>query len=184
MRPIAGLASVISSVLLMACSSAPILAPMSVPTLTVQGLSPVRLGMSLDQMSRALNKKLSPFDSNEWEGEGCWYTSVIGDPDSQISYMMNKNRLVRIDVDGPHEELEPIKTDSGFSIGSPEKAIRDHYGSSMERDVHAYVGADGSYLRIRSRDGKSAILFETVDGSVKRIRTGYFPAVDYIEGCS
>jgi len=144
-------------------------------------------GMTLDEMERVLGFSLSPWREGPYESDECWYTEPLEKSEPQVGYMMKKDRLVRIDIydlDEGIAAVAPVRTDSGFAVGTSEESIIRHYGNELAKSVHPYIGTEGSYLRIGAADGLSALLFETSHGRVTRFRAGLVPAVDYIEGCS
>ena len=100
--------------------------------------------------------------------------------------MMDKNRIVRIDVldlSGDQNTTDVV-SDKGVGIGALEKDVIALYGADIEIRPHLYVSPGGHYLRVQSPDGSSALLFETEDGKVTSFRAGLIPQVDYKERCS
>ncbi|TWB33621.1 hypothetical protein [Nitrospirillum pindoramense] len=166
----------ISSVLVMlavlpaACQQAP--AP-----LTFDGLEPVHLGMTVAQAESALGVAFRPMQ--QAQSEDCWLTGRGDGKDKQISYMVQKGRITRIDVFAPPGGEATIQTAKGIGVGATEAAVLKAYGPAVLVQPHAYE--EGHYLRIE-REGR-VLLFETADGRVTRFRAGFPPAVDYIEGC-
>jgi hypothetical protein len=160
-----------------ACQKAP-----DFPSVTLKGLGPVKLGMSISEAEKALGTMLSSRD--EGFDEQCWYSFAKDDSDPITSYILNGTKIVRIDVLNPNGLGVHIKTDSGFGIGSSEDEIRKYYGTALERKKHPYIGNDGSYLKVSSLETQSVLLFETDNGVVTSLRIGFEPHVDYIEGCA
>jgi len=167
------------------------------PRLTFEGLGPIRIGMSVNQVKK-LGFKLTT--SGPWSDEEgrflCHYLdSAPGYPG--IALMMNEDRLVRIDVShgskpGAWQSL------SGAKIGMSEQEVRDIYGDWMKKSGHPYLDEAGSYLTLTSAEGKYAMTFETAlrdinpetlkskssPKFVTDFRAGLAGAVGYIEGCA
>jgi hypothetical protein len=93
--------------------------------------------MTFDEAEQALGKKLTSRD--EGFDEDCWYTFPVGDVNPQATYIMRHTKVVRIDVLNP-DEGTPVKTDSGFSIGSDERSVREYYGARLSRKPNLYWG--------------------------------------------
>lgn len=153
--------------------------------LTVEGLGAVRLGMTLHDMEQAAGAAFARRDPAGYESESCWYTDRLEHPLPHVAFMMDQDRLVRIDVMQTDEaDNVPLRTASGFGVGSSEDAILARYGAAVQKTPHPYLGAAGSVLRIQAPHESGVLLFETADGKVTRFRTGFAPAVDFKEGCS
>lgn len=153
--------------------------------LTVEGLGVVRLGMSLQEMEQATGAAFAQRNPAWYESDTCWYTDRLENPSPNVAYMMNQDRLVRIDVK-PAEEADgvPVHTASGFGVGSTEDAILSRYGEAAQKTPHPYLGTEGAVLRIPAPNADGVLLFETADGKVTRFRAGLAPEVDLKEGCS
>ncbi|TWB36436.1 hypothetical protein FBZ91_109298 [Nitrospirillum viridazoti] len=149
----------------------------SPPPLTFDGLEPVRLGMTVVQAESALDVAFRPMDRSQ--SADCWLTGRGDGKDKQISYMVEKGRITRIDVFAPPGGEATVRTAQGIGVGATEAAVLKAYGPTVVVQPHAYE--EGHYLRIEERG--RVLLFETADGRVTRFRAGLPPAVDYIEGC-
>ena len=142
--------------------------------LTMTGLGPVQIGMTLAEAEQALGAGLEPI-----EDEACTQIRRTDGHDPQIFYMVENGRITRIDI----EDGSDIKTDKGVGIGATEAEVLAAYGPGMQVMPHKY-DPHGHYLVMDSADAKSAILFETSNGKVTMFRAGVHPSVDYVEGCS
>lgn len=167
------------------------------PRLSFQGLGPIRIGMTVQQV-KALGFKLTtggPW-SNDDERFYCHYLDNAPDyPD--IALMMNEDQLVRIDI--AHGSKPGLwKSLSGAMIGMSEEEVRAIYGDWLKESTHPYLQDSGSYLSLTSSDGRYAMTFETAVENqasvtetnekqtkyVKDFRAGLKVAVGYIEGCA
>jgi hypothetical protein len=78
-----------------------------------------------------------------------------------------------------------VATETGARVGDTEARINALYPGRVRTDPHKYV--DGHYLIIRRGTGADSIyrlVFETDGQRVTRYRSGRFPEVEWVEGCS
>jgi hypothetical protein len=134
------------------------------------GVGPVRVGMRLSQLNVALHEKFVMPESNE--DQGCFYVTPAKHP--QVSFMIEKRRLVRIDVD-----KSGVATTECVQVGDSEEHVKKVYGSRLKVEPHHYT--EGHYLTLRN--GNYGIRFETDKGKVSTFYAGTFDAIQYIEGC-
>lgn len=139
---------------------------------TVAGTGPVRIGSSLAELLPLLESDPSAINPD------CDYVEIRDAPDG-IGFMMEQERLVRIDV-----TEQGIETAEGAEVGDTEERIRSLY-PVIEKRPHKYT--DGSYLIVTPGapgDTIRRLVFETDEGDrVTRYRAGLFPPVEYVEGC-
>jgi hypothetical protein len=141
---------------------------------TVDGLGPVRIGFTADQLAQALGKSVEPLDPEE---SGCFY--VAGDATGSHQFMVAEGSVARIDIDTPS-----IATDLGARVGDSIERVRQLYGPALEETPHFYTGSHGDlYLTVWSPDRASALRFETADGKISRFYIGRAAEVQYVEGC-
>jgi hypothetical protein len=150
------------------------------------GLGPVTLGMSVAEAEAALGGTLeNPYDSGT-DDEFCVYLRPTSADWPGVSYMVIEEAIARIDIyrDFETDSPSPFADEMGFGIGSAEADIIAAYGARLETGPHPYNDDLGKYLTLRSEDGSRTILFETDRGTVTTFRTGRYPEVGYVEGCS
>lgn len=153
--------------------------PLEQETVSVAGLGPIRLGMTIDEASEAaaVDFAIAPGD----QAEVCQYYLPGGGIEG-LGLMAIEGRIIRIDI----WPGSAITTVSGIQIGATEAEVKAEYPGQIEELPHAY--SDGKYLTYTaSEDGRNLyrIVFETSpDGKVTQYRTGQFPAVTWVEGCS
>lgn len=165
--------------------------------LTFEGLGPIRIGMTVKQVE-AIGFALTtggPWSDEEEKFQCHYLDSAPNYPD--IALMMNKDRLVRIDVafgSAPGR----WKSLSGAMIGMSEQDVHALYRDWLTISPHPYLGDSGSYLSLTSSDDDHAMIFETaaldqadtqIAGEkptkyVTNFRAGLKDAVSYIEGCA
>lgn len=141
---------------------------------SVDGIGPLHVGMSVQEVARVLGQSIEvPVDEEE---AACFY---IADANTKgLTYMFTAQRLARIDVDTPG-----ITTLRGAAIGDDIARIRSLYGGRLKEQPHFYEGAPDLYLTFWTRDRRHAVRFETSNGKVKRFYAGKAPEVEFVEGC-
>jgi hypothetical protein len=136
------------------------------------GVGPVKIGMTLAELSATLLQKLSEDESGS---ENCFYVHARGH--GHVSFMIEDGRLSRIDVDAPG-----IATSTGIQVGDSEAHARQVYGAKLKVTEHKYVDT-GHYLTVRSADGRYGVRFETDKGKITMFYAGRYDAIQYVEGC-
>lgn len=149
-------------------------------TVSFDGYGPIRLGMTVDEAQRLLQKPL--VIDNYLDDASCRYFTPKGaGPQPTVAFMTDHRRIVRIDVfagDGPRPS-----TDRGASIGDTEARIFELYRGHVKSGPHHYTGPQGHYLRVFDDSGRVRMIFETNGRTVENYRAGHKPAVEYVEGC-
>jgi hypothetical protein len=136
------------------------------------GIGPLKIGMSLPELNSVLHETFSvPPDK---EDQKCFYVEAAKHPN--IAFMIQNNRLARVDVDGAG-----IPTVEGIQVGESESQARKIYGAKLKVEPHAYGGPEDHYLT--TRRGLYAIRFETYGGKITRFYAGRSDAIQLIEGC-
>jgi hypothetical protein len=136
------------------------------------GVGPVKIGMSLAQLSAALHQELGPDERDE---HSCFYIDAHGH--DHVGFMIIDGKVARVDVGaaGP-------KTLAGIQVGDTEDHARQIYGARMKVTAHTYID-DGHYLTVPSADGRYGIRFETEKGKIIGYYAGTYKAIQYVEGC-
>lgn len=127
--------------------------------LTAQGLGPVRIGMSLKQVQKALGKtlKYNKYD----EDSDCAYAER---PDKKASFMFFNYRLVRIDVE-----------ERGITSVEGARSRHDRGGSEKivwkrSRNKRAPLWRAGrSLFKIPQKAKNRLLIFETWEGRVESL---------------
>jgi len=151
--------------------------------LAINGIGPIRVGMTVDEASRAAGVRLvkgyAGLDENF-----CSYFKPQGEPKG-INFMVTKGRIVRIDISN-----ERVTTIKGAKIGDTEDRIISLYPGQIQVTRHPYQRlplTNQKYLTFVPKDAADKsyrIIFETSKNRVERFRSGKIPQVEYIEGCS
>ena len=192
MTPLARLANVLligAAALCCSPSRARDTAPMVAPQLTTHGLAPVQLGMSIAIAERALHAKLGRlsrsshgFATEPEASESCWLWRRRDGQSSNISYMTEHGRIVRIDVSVSTTAAASTLTTRGIGIGSALGDVETAYGADLQLEPHPLE--EGTQWAVVGRDGVAGIRIEVRDGAVSAMFTAEGAALDYSEGCS
>jgi len=146
--------------------------------LDINGIGPIKLGMSVREAERASGMKMiieDPLDD-----PSCVYGRFAKGPEG-IAFMVADGRIARVDI----MDQAKNKTAQGAAIGWTEDRIKNLYGKAVKVTNHAYV--EGHYLTIKTaglEQGKLRYVFETEHGKVTQFRSGREPEVEYAEGCA
>ncbi|HAT14487.1 MAG TPA: hypothetical protein DCS91_13790 [Microcoleaceae bacterium UBA11344] len=147
--------------------------------LALNGIGPIRVGMTVDEASQAAGVRLvkgyAGLDENF-----CSYFKPQGEPKG-INFMVTKGRIVRIDISN-----ERVTTIKGAKIGDTEEQIFSLYPGQI-RVMKNPLSGRGNNLTFVPRDVADSnyrLIFQTgIDKRVKYFRSGQLPQVEYIEGC-
>jgi hypothetical protein len=147
--------------------------------LALNGIGPIRVGMTVDEASQAAGVRLvkgyAGLDENF-----CSYFKPQGEPKG-INFMVTKGRIVRVDISN-----ERVSTIKGAKIGDTEEEIFSIYPGQI-RVIKNPLGGPGNNLTFVPRDAADSnyrLIFRTNDRRVKYFWSGQLPQVEYIEGCS
>ena len=155
----------------------------SAQILSVEGLGPVRIGMTVEQAERALEASFRPRERSA--SPACWITGRADGRGPDIAYMVVHGRIRRIDLLSGRPPASGVLSEQGIGIGATEEAALQAYGSRLIVAPHKYTGADGGhYLVLIMPGGRSGMIFETFNGQGTQVRAGFRPELDYVEGCS
>ena len=162
--------------------------PLEKETVSVGGLGPIRLGMTIQEAANAA--QVSFVVEPMTQSAVCqYYLPEVFDPEKAartasidgIGLMVVNDQVIRIDIWD-----SPVKTLSGLGIGATVEDVKAVYDGQV--DVMPNSSTEGSYLTLTPDAAGSnlyTLVFETdKDGQVTQFRTGQFPAVTWPEGCS
>jgi len=164
--------------------------PVDANALTAEGWGPLRIGMSMAEITAALGPDANPDAVGGPDPESCTQFRPERAPEGML-LMVENGVLTRISLIRGSD----IKTDRGFGLGDTAAAIKAAYGANAVSSPHHYQGlpaeyiaawsnvrpAAGEYVREASARG---IVYETnVQGIVEIIHAGG-PSIQYVEGCA
>lgn len=156
-------------VCLVILSSQPIAALAADQVLSPQGYGLIRFGQTLKHAETTLKERPKADDPDE----SCTYVAFGKYPN--VIFMVEDGVITRADVEAAIRNTSGIKV--GMSIANA-KRIQP----LLEVEPHQY-DPKGHYLRLSSKRGKFALVFETDESKVTYIRGGMQPSVGYVEGC-
>ncbi len=163
--------------------------PLQKEAVSVGGLGPIRLGMTIQEAANAAQVSfvLAPLAQSavckyylpeNYDVERGKRTMPI----DGIGLMVVNDQVIRIDI----WPGSPVKTRSGLGIGSTIEDVKTAYDQQIEVTPRPFM--KGNYLMLTPEAAGSnlySLVFETdKDGKVTQFRTGQFPAVTWSEGCS
>lgn len=146
--------------------------------LTPNGLGPVRIGMTRDQVAKALKTEL---EGEAFDNEGSCIELFPENEELKGSYFMFLDgKLSRISVADPSK----IATPRGIGVGTSADEVRKAYGAGLQAEEHHYIGAPAEYLTYWLKPKVRGVRFETnAQGKVEIIHAGN-DSIQYIEGCA
>ncbi|MBE9188342.1 hypothetical protein IQ270_27845 [Microcoleus sp. LEGE 07076] len=150
--------------------------------LAINGIGPIRLGMTVDEASRAAGVKLV-FVMNGPDAYSCSYFKPQGEL-KDIAFMVAKGRIARIDI-----RDKRITTIRGARIGDTLDRIISLYPGQIQiikAPLTARPEGNPKNLTFVPKDDADKnyrIIFEKVNNRVYRFRSGKLPEIEYIEGC-
>lgn len=146
-------------------------------TLTPEGLGVLRAGMSVEEAARVVPGTLTmAAGANRAE---CQYAIWTGGP-AGVRIMLENGIVARIEV-----KERSIRTSAGAAVGDSRARIDSLYPGRVRRNPHKYVPG-WEYLIVLAEppsDTLFRLVFETDSVRVTEMRSGKFPAVEYVEGC-
>jgi hypothetical protein len=149
-------------------------------TVTERGYGPVRAGMTLAEARSALGDTLAipaPDDST------CDHVTPAFAKGAEPSmlFMVEQGRIARVEV-----RDTSVATAAGARVGDPRTRIEQLYRGRVRVQPHKYT--DGKYLIVPLGPGTDSLfrlVFETDEkGNVITFRSGLYPQVEWVEGCS
>jgi hypothetical protein len=141
----------------------------------LDGIGPVRVGMNLSELNKALHTSFKkPTDPDE---QSCTYVAVPHQ--SGIAVMILDGRVARVDVGNTS-----TRTAEGIRNGDSEASAVQVYGKRLKIEPNFYDPENGHYLTLRSRDRKYGIRFESDNGTITSFYAGNINAIAFVEGCN
>ncbi len=146
--------------------------------LTPAGWGPVRIGMTREQVSKALNVELQ---GEAFDNEGSCIELFPASEELKGTYFMFLDgKLSRISV----VETGKIATPRGIHVGSTADEVRTAYGGKLQAEPHHYVDLPAEYLTYWLKPNARGVRFETdAERKVQTIHAGN-DSIQYIEGCA
>ncbi|MBC7768626.1 MAG: hypothetical protein H7124_07545 [Phycisphaerales bacterium] len=158
--------------------------------LTAQGWGPLRIGMTVAEITAALGPDADPDSVGGADPAQCDQYRPERAPEGML-LMVEQGLLTRISLINE----SPLKTDRGFGLGDSAAAIKAAHGASATSTPHRYAEAPAEYIAVwtNAQPGPGGyvqdpnargIVYETgANGIVQTIHAGG-PSIQYVEGCS
>ena len=146
--------------------------------LTPAGWGPVRIGMSREQVAKALKTELA---GDAFDNEGSCIELFPRSDELKGSYFMFQDgKLSRISIADPSK----IVTPRGIGVGASADEVRKAYGEKLQAEEHHYIGTPAEYLTYWLKPAKSGVRLETdAQRKVETIHAGN-DSIQLVEGCA
>lgn len=166
--------------------AAPAPAPTPAPAgvLTAEGFAPVRIGMTVAEITSALGADSNPNAVGGPDPESCDQFRPARAPEGLL-IMVENGRLTSVWL----TRGSTVATDRGLKIGDTAARVKEAYGPLAVVEPHKYESAPAEYITVwatPNHDGADArgIKYEIGgDGRVQSIAAGG-PSTQYVEGCA
>ncbi|HEX3530146.1 MAG TPA: hypothetical protein VH988_24055 [Thermoanaerobaculia bacterium] len=145
---------------------------------SIHGIGPVIIGMTVDRASESIGRALRRTDKLA-ASEDCFYVEPEGGPEG-ISFMVVHGKIARVDITNPE-----IQSRAGAKLGSTEKQVHSLYRGRIQVEHHQY-DEKGHYLIFTPKDPGDKgyrMIFETNGKIVTTFRAGTVPEVQFVEHC-
>ena len=143
----------------------------------INGMGPVRVGMTVAEASRAAGTRLVALGDRG--DSSCFYVKPQSQP-NDFGFMVINDRISRVDI-----IKGGVTTLKGAKIGDTEARIKSLYPGQIKVTPHKYT--NGHYLTFVPKDRSDRnyrVVFETDGDRVTQFRSGKLPEVEWVEGCS
>lgn len=157
--------------------------------LTSTGWGPLKIGMTLAEVTAAAGPDANPDAVGGADPESCDQFRPANAPEG-ILVMMERGMLTRISL----VEMSPLKTGKGLGIGDTAAAVKAAYGDAATAGPHKYQDAPAEYITVWDGGPRTepyvqdeaarGVVYE-IDGTgnVGAIHAGG-PSIQYVEGCA
>lgn len=170
-------------------TEAPDAPPADANALTAEGWGPLRIGMTLDQVTAAMGPDSDPEAVGGAEPEFCDQFRPERAPEGLL-VMIEEGVLTRISIMAESD----LRTDRGFGLGSTGAEVKAAYGDAAIVEAHHYVGLPAEYITVwaTGRDGAEyvqdpaarGVRYETDENGVVTLIHVGGPSIQYVEGCA
>lgn len=149
---------------------------MSPPNLSVRGIGPILIGMTLAEARAAA---ADPLIHNPADSQGCFHVKLTGAPNG-LSFMVTDGQISRVDITS-----SSYSSISGARVGQTQDQVIQLYSGRLEITVHKYDqnGRYLTYIPTEKADQLYRMVFETDGHRITSFRAGKLPEVQYVERC-
>ncbi len=163
--------------------------PSDTPVLTANGYGPLRIGMTLAEVTAAMGPDAEPDDVGSPDPSACDLYRPERAPDGLLVMVLD-GKLSRISIIPP----STLRTDRGFGLQSTPAEIKAAYGAAAVVTPHKYMGPVGEDIIVWNGGPPNVeyvqdpaargVRYETDDqGRVTQIHGGD-ASIQMVEGCS
>jgi hypothetical protein len=149
-------------------------------TVTERGYGPLQAGMTLAEARSALGDTMSIPAPSDSVCDHVTPAFAKGAEPSML-FMIEQGRIARVEV-----RDSSVATAAGARVGDARSRIETLYRGRVRVEPHKYT--DGKYLIVPLGTGADSLfrlVFETDEnGKVSTFRSGLYPQVQWVEGCS
>ena len=146
--------------------------------LTPAGWGPVRIGMTREQVAKALETELRGDAFDNWGS--CIELFPASEQLKGTYFMFQDGKLSRISV----VDAGKLATPRGIHVGSTADEVRELYGEKLQAEPHHYIDLPAEYLTYWLKPAKSGVRFETdAERKVQTIHVGN-DSIQLVEGCA
>lgn len=162
---------------------------MTLDVLTADGIGPLTIGMTKDEVVAAVGPTRTPNAVGGPEPDACEEFRPERAPEG-VLVMITEGKLSRISL----VDMSTVKTDKGLGLGDTADAVKTGYGDQAKATPHKYQDKPAEYITWW-KDGPRTepyvedtaargIVYE-IDGTGKvgAIHAGG-PTIQYVEGCA
>ncbi|HEX2165808.1 MAG TPA: hypothetical protein VHG09_01100, partial [Longimicrobiales bacterium] len=154
----------------------------ALPPLTPDGWGPLRVGMTLEEVTVAAGADANPAAVGGPDPERCDEFRPERAPEGML-VMIERGRLTRISL----VRESAVETAGGFGIGDSAEAIEAAAGTAATSEPHQYKPAPARYITIwrtapPAADARGIRYDVGSDGLVDLVHAGG-PSIEYVEGC-
>lgn len=143
-------------------------------TISTVGLGPVTFGLTVPQATAASGSEMLACEPIS----ECYRVTPAAAP-SGISFLVHSSTIERVDiVDGP------VKTISGFGIGSSDEQLVAAFGEKLERQVIDANTVELIFVPTDAGDANFRVVFTVEDGVVTTYRSGRLPMILQDDPCA
>lgn len=148
--------------------------------LSMDGIGKITIGMDIERVEMLLRERLG---YDQARNHGCSVVTTPALESTGLSFTIESRKLTRVNVDYYAKSPLPltIKTDTSIGLGSNEDDVLKAYpGAKVTPNP-----ADPTWHTITAEapNRTKGIVFETNGKTVKNMRAGATPAINYADGC-
>lgn len=164
-------------------------AAVTLDVLTADGIGPLTIGMTKDEVVAAVGPTRTPNAVGGAEPEACEEFRPERAPEG-VLVMIVEGKLSRISL----VDMSTVKTDKGLGLGDTADAVKTGYGDQAKATPHKYQDKPAEYITwwkggprtepyVEDRAARGIVYEIDGTGKVGAIHAGG-PTIQYVEGCS